>query len=115
MSYLSELNMHSLGFPAIQSHYINTDFPHLEDQFTKSHNKFNREFFIMVSIIKSTAPKQDDSSSFWSVFTFRLRTFNYSIHRQLLLLYIMNAVSVSRQTILAAFEHFKVANCVFEK
>ena len=36
----------------------------------KMHNKFNKEIFIMVSIIKSKAPEPDYNSSFWNVFTF---------------------------------------------
>ena len=56
--------MHSLYFPAIQFQYISRDFSHWEDQLMKMHNKFNKEIFIMVSIIKSKAPEPDYNSSF---------------------------------------------------
>ena len=52
----------------------------------KMHNKFNKEIFIMFSIIiKSKAPEPDYNSSFWNVFTFKLWTIYDSIKRQLIL------------------------------
>lgn len=115
--FLSELNMHSLYFPAIQSRYINIDFSLLEKQFIKSHNKFNKEFFMTISIIKSTAPEQDYSGSFWSVFAFKLWTFYYRIKETIAPTYCtlrMQWTSADKQ-ILAASTHFKRTNCIFER
>ena len=88
----------------------------------KMHNKFNKEIFIMVSIIKSKAPEPDYNSSFWNVFTFFFLYLLLSCEHFMIilgddwfLLYIMNAMGNSRRMDTGSLQTFQTSKLYFWK
>ena len=81
----------------------------------KMHNKFNKEIFIMVSIIKSKAPELTTTVHFEMYLLLSCEHFMIVLRDDWFLLYIMNAMGNSRRMDIGSLRTFQTSKLYFWK